>query len=60
MLDRCARASSATQWDVLAPELVGARAPPLLSQVATSTLRTIRKLGLDETAKKYDVDLSKF
>ena len=29
-------------------------------KVATSTLRTIRKLGLDETAKKYDVDLSKF
>ena len=29
-------------------------------KVATSTLRTIRKLGLDETAKKYNVDLSKF
>ena len=29
-------------------------------KVATSTLRTIRKLGLDETAKKYGVDLSKF
>ena len=29
-------------------------------KVATSTLRTIRKLGLDEVAKKYDVDLSKF
>lgn len=29
-------------------------------KVATSTIRTIRKLGLDETAKKYDVDLSKF
>ena len=28
-------------------------------KVATSTLRTIRKLGLDETAKKYNVDLSK-
>ena len=27
-------------------------------KVATSTLRTIRKLGLDETAKKYNVDLS--
>ena len=29
-------------------------------KVACSTLRTIRKLGLDETAKKYGVDLSKF
>jgi large subunit ribosomal protein L28 len=29
-------------------------------KVACSTLRTVRKLGLDETAKKYDVDLSKF
>jgi len=29
-------------------------------KVATSTLRTIRKLGLDETAKKFSVDLSKF
>ena len=29
-------------------------------KVATSTIRTIRKLGLDETAKKYNVDLSKF
>merc|ERR1711934_151638 len=29
-------------------------------KVATSTLRTIRKNGLDETAKKYNVDLSKF
>jgi len=29
-------------------------------KVACSTLRTIRKLGLDEVAKKYDVDLSKF
>ena len=29
-------------------------------KVATSTLRTIRKLGLDETAKKYEIDLSKF
>ena len=29
-------------------------------KVATSTLRTIRKLGLDETAKKYNCDLSKF
>ena len=29
-------------------------------KVATSTLRTIRKLGLDETAAKYGVDLSKF
>lgn len=29
-------------------------------KVATSTMRTIRKLGLDETAKKYNVDLSKF
>ena len=29
-------------------------------KVATSTLRTIRKNGLDETAKKYSVDLSKF
>merc|ERR1719478_1556591 len=29
-------------------------------KVATSTLRTIRKNGLDETAKKYGVDLSKF
>merc|ERR1719487_1853462 len=30
------------------------------AKVATSTLRTIRKNGLDETAKKYNVDLSKF
>jgi len=29
-------------------------------KVATSTLRTIRKNGLDETAKKFGVDLSKF
>jgi ribosomal protein L28 len=29
-------------------------------KVATSTLRTIRKNGLDETAAKYGVDLSKF
>ena len=29
-------------------------------KVATSTLRTIRKLGLDEMAKKYNCDLSKF
>ena len=29
-------------------------------KVACSTLRTIRKLGLDETAKKYACDLSKF
>jgi large subunit ribosomal protein L28 len=29
-------------------------------KVATSTMRTITKLGLDETAKKYGVDLSKF
>jgi large subunit ribosomal protein L28 len=29
-------------------------------KVATSTLRTIRKLGLDETAKKYGCDLSKY
>merc|ERR1740138_525890 len=29
-------------------------------KIATSTLRTIRKLGLDETAKKYEVDLSKY
>lgn len=29
-------------------------------KVAASTIRTIRKLGLDETAKKFDVDLSKF
>lgn len=29
-------------------------------KVATSTLRTVRKNGLDETAKKYGVDLSKF
>jgi len=29
-------------------------------KIATSTLRTIRKKGLDETAKKYGVDLSKF
>ena len=29
-------------------------------KVATSTLRTIRKLGLDATAAKYGVDLSKF
>ena len=29
-------------------------------KVATSTMRTIRKLGLDQTAKKYGVDLSKF
>merc|ERR1712087_147414 len=29
-------------------------------KVATSTMRTIRKLGLDETAEKYGVDLSKF
>jgi len=28
--------------------------------VATSTIRTIRKLGLDETAAKYGVDLAKF
>merc|ERR1712087_42677 len=29
-------------------------------KVATSTIRTIRKLGLDETAAKYGVDLAKF
>ena len=29
-------------------------------KVATSTMRTITKLGLDETAKKFGVDLSKF
>ena len=29
-------------------------------KVAVSTLRTIRKNGLDATAKKYGVDLSKF
>ncbi len=29
-------------------------------KVACSTLRTIRKNGLDETAKKYGVDLAKF
>merc|ERR1719201_1944713 len=29
-------------------------------KIATSTLRTIRKNGLDETAKKYGVDRSKF
>ena len=29
-------------------------------KVATSTMRTITKLGLDETAKKYGVDLSKY
>jgi len=29
-------------------------------KVATSTIRTIRKLGLDQTAKKFNVDLSKF
>merc|ERR1712113_374673 len=29
-------------------------------KVACSTLRTIRKLGLDETAAKYGCDLSKF
>lgn len=29
-------------------------------KIATSTLRTIRKNGLDETASKYGVDLSKF
>ena len=29
-------------------------------KVATSTIRTIRKLGLDATARKYGVDLSKF
>merc|ERR1712106_523515 len=29
-------------------------------KVATSTMRTITKLGLDETAKKYGCDLSKF
>ncbi len=29
-------------------------------KVAASTLRTIRKLGLDETARKFDCDLSKF
>merc|ERR1719213_1432051 len=29
-------------------------------KVACSTLRTIRKLGLDETAAKYGVDLTKF
>ena len=29
-------------------------------KVATSTMRTITKLGLDETAKKYGADLSKF
>ena len=35
--------------------------PALLClQVATSTIRTIRKFGLDATAKKYNVDLSTF
>ena len=29
-------------------------------KVATSTIRTIRKLGIDATARKYGVDLSKF
>ena len=29
-------------------------------KVAVSTMRTITKLGLDETAKKYGVALSKF
>mmetsp|Transcript_48417 Transcript_48417/g.104939 ORF Transcript_48417/g.104939 Transcript_48417/m.104939 type:complete len:117 (-) Transcript_48417:542-892(-) len=29
-------------------------------KVACSTIRTIRKLGIDATAKKYGVDLSKF
>ena len=29
-------------------------------KVATSTIRTIRKLGIDEVAKKYNVDLSKY
>ena len=29
-------------------------------KVACSTMRTITKLGLDETAQKYGVDLSKF
>merc|ERR1740130_898842 len=29
-------------------------------KVATSTMRTITKLGLDDTAKKYGCDLSKF
>ena len=29
-------------------------------KVACGTLRTIRKNGLDETAKKYNCDLSKF
>ena len=29
-------------------------------KVACSTLRTIRKLGLDETAAKYGCDLAKF
>jgi len=29
-------------------------------KVACSTIRTIRKLGLDETAAKYGVDLAKF
>merc|ERR1712113_2050 len=29
-------------------------------KVATSAMRTIRKLGLDQTADKYGVDLSKF
>merc|ERR1711967_223596 len=29
-------------------------------KVACSTIRTIRKLGVDATAKKYNVDLSKF
>merc|ERR1719498_1658673 len=29
-------------------------------KIATSTLRTIRKNGIDATAKKYGVDLSKF
>ncbi|EOD07830.1 hypothetical protein EMIHUDRAFT_69888 [Emiliania huxleyi CCMP1516] len=33
---------------------------PRTAQVATSTIRTIRKLGLDETAAKYGVDLAKF
>merc|ERR1719487_524820 len=29
-------------------------------KVATSTMRTIRKLGIDKTAEKYGCDLSKF
>tara|TARA_B100000524_G_scaffold62193_2_gene28726 strand:+ start:547 stop:783 length:237 start_codon:yes stop_codon:yes gene_type:complete len=29
-------------------------------KVACSTIRTIRKLGLDATAKKFNCDLSKF